>query len=390
MSTHYSNLARRDFLRFCAAGIACPAVAKPPTKDIVVGLEFGVAKICAVVSERMPNGTIKVLGIGRSSSWGVTKYSIKEDESVNACVHAALMDAEAQSGVKIRSVVLAVAGMKIAPFPTGPSWEDILEWENSCYTNRSDGVMRRVTLAECKRMRDCQIVSGAGSQIEISRRCLKTLGIEVERLVFTSAASAAAVLSAHQRERGALVIDMGAGTTDYAAYAEGVLVHSDCIDSGGENILSDLAHDLHISGESAEKLLFEHATVRPGQPPSGERIMLKEEDELGVTYREVERDTLNDIVCYDVSRMFRFVRERLKASGVQLSMPLLPACISPAGAHCCPVLRGLRRRFSEFQPSERGCMEFSAAQPARWKLQNMPVPSASRSLPIQKHENRLH
>ena len=309
----------------------------PPAKEIVVGLEFGVAKICVAVCEHLSDGTIKVLGIGQAPSWGVTKYSIRDDESVNECVHAALLDAEAHSGVKIRRVVLAVNGMKIAPFPSGPSWEDIFEWEESCYTNWGDGVLRRVTLADCRRERNCQIVSGAGSWIENSLRCLKANSIEIERLVFAPAASAAAVLSAHQRQHGALVIDMGAGTTDYAVYAGGVLIHGDCIDSGSENILGDLAHDLCITKEGAEKLLIDHASLQPAQPMSGGRILLKEEHELGVSCQDVERETLNEIVCYDVLRMLRFVREHLAARGIQLAA--LGAGVHLTGG--CSLLPGI-------------------------------------------------
>ena len=319
MSAHSSNLTRRNFIQLCAAGAVRPAVGMPPANDIVVGLELGVAKICVTVGERLPDDIIKVLGVGHAPSWGVAKYSIRNDESVNACVHEALLDAETQSGVKIRRVVLAVNGMNIAPFPSGPTWDDIFEWEESCYTTRSDGLLRRVTLADCKRLKNGQIVSGAGSWIENSRRCLKAHKIEIERLVFSPAASAAAVLTAHQREHGALVIDMGAGTTDCAVYAGGVLIHGDCIDSGGENILDDLAHDLCITTEGAEKLLIEHASLQLAQPVSGRRILLREEHELGVRCQEVERETLNEIVCYDVHRMLRFVREHLAARGIQLA-----------------------------------------------------------------------
>jgi len=144
----------------------------------------------------------------------------------------------------------------------------------------------------------------------------KRIGIWIR---VSPAASAAAVLSAHQRERGALVIDMGAGTTDYAVYAGGVLIHGDCIDSGGENILSDLAHELCTTQEGAEKLLSEHASLQPSQSLSGGRILLKEEHELGVSCQEVERGTLNEIVRHDVHRMLGFVREHLAARGIRFA-----------------------------------------------------------------------
>jgi len=162
----------------------------------------------------------------------------------------------------------------------------------------------------------------------------KRIGIWIR---VSPAASAAAVLSAHQRERGALVIDMGAGTTDYAVYAGGVLIHGDCIDSGGENILNDLAHNLCITKEGAEKLLIEHASLQSAQSKSGGCILLKEEHELGVSCQEVERETLNEIVRYDVHRMLRFVREHLAVRGIQLAA--LGAGVHLTGG--CSLLPGI-------------------------------------------------
>jgi cell division ATPase FtsA len=178
------HIVRRDFLRLCvssgvgvaagfgrhlAKGVACPVVGKPPLGSIVVGLEIGTSKVCVAVAERLPDGTIQILGIGQAPSRGVTRYGIVNCEAASRCVAEALLDAEVKTDVMIRSVVLAVAG--------------------------------------------------AGARIKNSIRCVKDLGVEIERTVFAPVASAHAVLSASQKKLGALVIDLGEGTTDCAVYA---------------------------------------------------------------------------------------------------------------------------------------------------------------------------
>ncbi len=346
-----NGVARRDFLRACAvtglglgfgfqrqgaeAGIPCPAGNKARGEAILVGLEIGTSKVCAVVAERLPDGTIKFLGIGRALSRGVTKYGIVEIEAASACVREALVDAEIQSNVMIGSVVLAVAGMKIAPYGCGPGWERIFEWEEICYTDRGDGLLHRVGRADCKRTRDLRVVSGAGMWIQNSNRCLKDIGVEVERIVFAPVASAEAVLSAGQKMLGALVIDMGEGTTDYAVYAGSALVQSDCFAGGGEKIANDLSLGLRIPLACAEKLAIEEGSVRLGQSLPGERIVL--EAEPGFAGREVEREMLNTIIHCRVRGTFEWVKRRLESSGVRLDF--LGAGVHLTGG--CSMLRGI-------------------------------------------------
>ena len=78
--------------------------------DILVGLEIGTSKVCAVVAETRHDGTIKILGVGQTPSRGVRKGEIVDFDTAGKCVREALADAEEKSDVMIRSVFLAVTG----------------------------------------------------------------------------------------------------------------------------------------------------------------------------------------------------------------------------------------------------------------------------------------
>ena len=82
----------------------------------MVGLEIGTSKICVVVGEGRPDGTIKILGVGQAPSRGVRKGEIVDFETAMKCVHEAVVDAETKSDVMIRSVYVGVAGSHIQSF----------------------------------------------------------------------------------------------------------------------------------------------------------------------------------------------------------------------------------------------------------------------------------
>src|SRR6186713_1198791 len=84
--------------------------------QIVVGLEIGTSKVCAVVGEVKGDGTVKILGVGQAPSRGVRKGEIVDFETAGKCVREALADAEEKSDVMVGSVYLAVSGGHIESF----------------------------------------------------------------------------------------------------------------------------------------------------------------------------------------------------------------------------------------------------------------------------------
>src|SRR5215211_396551 len=85
-------------------------------EQIVVGLEIGTSKVCAVVGEVKADGTVKILGVGEAPSRGVRKSEIVDFETAAKCVREALVDAEEKSDVMIGSVYLAVTGAHVSSF----------------------------------------------------------------------------------------------------------------------------------------------------------------------------------------------------------------------------------------------------------------------------------
>ena len=95
-------------------------------------------------------------------------------------------------------------------------------------------------------------------------------------------ASAQVVLTQHEKDLGALVIDIGGGTTDYVLYSEGAVRQSGCLAVGGDHITNDISMGLRIPMARAEKLKIEEGSVTLGNCLPGDTILLK--DDSGYPY----------------------------------------------------------------------------------------------------------
>ena len=78
--------------------------------NIIVGLDIGTTKVCAVVAGTDENGRINILGVGRAPSEGMMRGVVTHIEKTISSIRTAVEKAEAQSGVSIKSVIVGIAG----------------------------------------------------------------------------------------------------------------------------------------------------------------------------------------------------------------------------------------------------------------------------------------
>ncbi|HEV2095277.1 MAG TPA: cell division protein FtsA, partial [Chthoniobacterales bacterium] len=156
---------------------------------------------------------------------------------------------------------------------------------------------------------DFHIIHGVRTRIQNTIRCVKELPLEVEDVVFTALASAQVVLTQHQKDLGALVIDIGGGTTDYILYVDGAVKQSGCLAVGGDHITNDISMGLRIPMTRAEKLKIEEGSVTLGNCLPGETVLLK--DDSGFAGKEVDRETLNTIIHLRLREIFELMKRQL-------------------------------------------------------------------------------
>jgi cell division protein FtsA len=340
------------------------------SSDLMVGLEIGTSKICVVVGESRTDGTTKILGVGQAPSRGVRKGEIVDFETAMKCVHEAVVDAEQKSDVMIRSVFVSVAGSHIQSFNnrgcvTLPEDRDEIDEQDiedvkinarevsipaqnaflhsiiqHYHVDGQDGVLNPIGMLGEKLEADFHIIHGVRTRIQNTIRCVKELPLEVEDVVFSPLASAQVVLTQHQKNLGALVIDMGGGTTDYILYVDGAVKQSGVLGVGGDHITNDISMGLRIPMARAEKLKAEEGSCVLGNCLPGETILLK--DDSGFAGKEIERETLNTIVNLRVRETLELLKRQLEEESF---LNYIGAGIFITGG--CSLLNGIQHLAQE-------------------------------------------
>ncbi|MEO6054492.1 MAG: cell division protein FtsA, partial [Chthoniobacterales bacterium] len=292
--------------------------------NIFVGLEIGTSKICAVVGEGRDDLTIRILGVGQTPSRGIRKGEIVDFATASQCIHDALADAEEKSDVEIKNVWVAISGGHIQSFNSRGATiipeereeveeSDLRDVEISAkevsipkentflhaviqkyYVDGHDGVLNPLGMLAHRLEADFHIIHGVTTRIQNTIRCIKEIGVDVEDIVLSSLASAEVVLDSNQKNLGALVIDIGGGTTDYIVYSDGAIQYSGILAVGGDHITNDISIGLRLPITRAEKLKVDEGSAQIGVTLPGELITIK--NDSGFSGREVEREMLNTII----------------------------------------------------------------------------------------------
>ncbi|MCG8603055.1 MAG: cell division protein FtsA [Verrucomicrobiales bacterium] len=310
------------------------------SSNIYVGLEIGTSKVCIVVGEVRNDGAIKILGVGQHPSAGVRKGEIVDSDTVQTCLHDALSRAEERSSVEVNTVFLAVTGshvkslnnrgtIRVADEQMEITTEDLEEVKKIArdvpipkengyihsiiqhyFVDGQDKVLNPLGMLGQKLEADYHIIHGVKTRIQNTIRCVRDVPLEVEDIVFSPVAAAQVVLNREAKNEGALLIDVGGGTTDYICFVDGAVVASGCVAIGGDHITNDIALVLKIPLARAEKLKVTHGSASLKNFEPGEIAI---EGESGKT---VEQELLNQIMNARATELLSVVAEPLEKDGL--------------------------------------------------------------------------
>jgi cell division protein FtsA len=312
--------------------------------SILVGLEVGTSKICAVVGDVNDDGVLNIIGLGQARSRGVRKGEIIDATAASEDIRNAIVEAEQMADVEIRSVFLGVTGGHIRGFTnrgmhpvvsadreiTKDDVEDVIKNAktinlpaDNCtlhairqhfLVDGQDGMVDPVGMLGAKLEVDMHIVHGQVNRLQNPIRIVKGLQLEVEALVFNGLASALAVLTPEQKEMGALVIDLGGGATEYVVYAGGIIKHIGALAVGGDHISNDLAHGLKVPLGRAEELKVHHGAALTQESDKGQTVTTKSEP--GLPGKSINLEHLRRIMSLRVEETLRLIRTEVAHAGL--------------------------------------------------------------------------
>jgi cell division protein FtsA len=253
-------------------------------EQIVVGLDIGTTKICAIVGRLNEYGKLEVIGMGKAISDGVKEGTVSNIKKTTSSIIEAIRQAEESSRINIGLVNVGIAGKHIKSTShhgsiTRRSREDEITHEDvnrltddmyrivtepgaeiihvmpQCYTvDYEENIKDPVGMSGVKLEASFHIITAHTNSIRNIKKCVENSGIEIENMVLEPLASSISVLNDDEKEAGVVLIDIGGGTTDVAVFQEGIIRHSAVIPFGGNIITSDIRHGCAVMQEQAEAL----------------------------------------------------------------------------------------------------------------------------------------
>ncbi|MGK7390996.1 MAG: cell division protein FtsA [Candidatus Cyclobacteriaceae bacterium M2_1C_046] len=253
-------------------------------EKIVVGLDIGTTKICAVVGRKNEYGKLEVLGMGKAESDGVIRGIVTNIDKTVTAIEKAVDEASAQSGIDIRVVNVGIAGQHIkssihhgsitrSSSDDEITVEDVNRLTNDMYrivippgseiihvmpqdyiVDYEEGIKDPVGMSGVKLEADFHIITAQTNAINNINKCVKRANLEIENLILEPLASSLAVLSEEEKEAGICLIDIGGGTTDIAIFHDNIIRHTAVIPFGGNIITSDIKQGCMVMQHQAEVL----------------------------------------------------------------------------------------------------------------------------------------
>lgn len=256
-------------------------MAKDERGELIVGLDIGTTKICAMVGE-VREGQVDVIGVGLHPSDGLRRGVVVNIESTVESIRAAVKDAEKMAGCEISSVFVGIAGSHIKGFNSRglvpirhqdinqddiaqvieaasavhiPTDQEILHViPQEFMVDDQDGIQYPLGMTGVRLEADVHIVTGQIAAVQNIIKCCTRAGLEVSDVVLESIASAEAVLTREEMELGVGLLDIGGGTSDLAIFLEGNIKHTFVLGLGGHNLTNDLSIGLRTPQKEAEIL----------------------------------------------------------------------------------------------------------------------------------------
>jgi len=315
-------------------------LAKPT--NIVVGLDIGTTKICAIVGEITPSG-IDIIGIGMSPSKGLRRgVVINIDQTVNS-IRRAVEEAELMSGIKIKSVFAGIAGSHIRGFNSrgvvavSGKNREITQYDidraidaakavaisadreiihvlpQEFIVDDQRGIKEPLGMSGIRLEVEVHIVTGAVTSAQNIIKSVNKAGLEVQDIVLEQLASAEAVLNQDERELGVLLLDIGGGTTDVAVFLGGGVWHTSVLPLGGDHVTNDIAVGLRTPIAEAERIKKEYGCALADLVDPDEVIVVPSVG--GEKERKIPRHLLCEIIEPRIEEIFSLVEKEIKSLG---------------------------------------------------------------------------
>jgi cell division protein FtsA len=313
--------------------------------SIVVGLDIGTSKVCAVVGEMTERG-VEIIGIGSHPSQGLRKGVVINIEATVNSLKQAIEEAGLMAGCEIHTVFTSISGGHIKGFNSHgivavknkevaqrdlervidaakavaiPIDREVLHVLPQDYIiDDQDGIKEPLGMSGVRLEAKVHIVTGAVTSAQNIIKCCNRSGLNVAEIILAPLAAAETVLTEEERDLGVLLIDMGGGTTDFVLLHDGTVKHTAIIGIGGNHITNDIAAGLRTPFNDAERLKQLYGCAAARMVTEDERVQIP--NIAGKGAGTVSRQILCEIIEPRLDEIFELVQKEIAKSGYENSL----------------------------------------------------------------------
>ncbi|MDA0778778.1 MAG: cell division protein FtsA [Bacteroidetes bacterium] len=313
---------------------------------IIVGLDIGTTKVCAIVGRANQYGKVDILGMGKvSSHGGVTRGVVSNIDKTVLAIQEAIKEAALKSNVDIRKVQVGIAGAHINSLQhkgmiirndreSEINKDDLEKLENDMFklavkpgdriihvlpqdytVDDEPGILDPVGMSGVKLEGNFHIITGQISAAKNIYKCVEKSGLKVSELALEPLASAEAVLSKEELEAGVVLVDIGGGTTDVAIFHDDIIRHTAIIPYGGNIITEDIKEGCNVMKAHAEALKIKFGSALANELSENEIVSIP--GIRGREAREISIKNLSMIIQARVEEILELVYYEIKASNVK-------------------------------------------------------------------------
>ena len=338
----------------------------------VASIDIGTEKIVALIGEVDSYGDIHIIGVGETKSRGIDKGTITRLGVAARAIATAVREAEEMSGQKVSEVVINISGRglrsqnelgstSVSPSPVEVAEEHIKRLlDMSIAKGKEDGfeiihaIPRKYTLDDQEGIEDpvgligskltaqVHIVKISASSSMNLEKAVASAGFEPVSKVVSALASAKAVLKEEEKEDGVLLIDMGAGLTDFVLFLEGHPVVTGSVPYAGSVITKDISSFMKVDQEEAERIKKEEGVALVDLVKEEEVFKIKPRGET----REltIEKFKLAEVIQVRLEEIMEKVIAYIEEAGFKLDMANAGVVITGG----CANLKGIKEFLERF------------------------------------------
>ena len=313
--------------------------------EMVVAVDIGTTKVCAIAGHKNQHGRLEILGVGKVESEGVMRGVVSNIEKTVRAISDAVAIAQRAAGASFHIAHVGIAGQHIKSLQhrglltrdnihTEISQHDIDRLINDMYklvlppgdkiihvlpqeytVDDEQGIIDPIGMSGVRLEANFHIITGQITATQNIVKCVERAGLRVANLTLEPIASAAAVLSDEEKEAGVALVDIGGGTTDITIFKDNIIRHTAVIPFGGGVVTKDIKEGCNVMHSQAEKLKIKFGSALAEEVYDNRIITIP--GLKGREHKEISEKNLARIIQARMEEVLDYVVWEIRRSGYE-------------------------------------------------------------------------